>query len=491
MAITKLMHMKTAKSGNKSSHLKNAIDYILKKEKVAVVNGTSLSGTNACLLSDAYNNMMDTKRAYGKTEGRQGYHFVISFKPEQATVEQVYKITQEFVKEYLNEYECVYAIHDDQPHKHGHIVFNSVSYQTGLKYHYANGDWEREIQPIIDRLCIEQGLPPLEYHVDLYENKEDIKQYYHYVKNFNWTNEIKYDIDECINNSRSWEEFILNMKEMGYCFNFGKSVSVRKPGMGRARRLKETTMGMEYTPDGIVARIKIKNGEIRLENAAPKITGTEILPDGSHTKRKYKRYKDMSFKEKALLKHMLRIRNVIPEYKIYPGVWYSNRKLNELHRIEQELIMVKRFDIHAGQDIADALKELVVREKSIRSDMKQQELLINEFKDLIESYECIENYENQGDEGSGEDNDITTEAYRNAEEKIADSGETRESIRDFLRDCNKNANTFQKELKNIKKQKAVLMRLKKKEEREEKPDMKKDNKQEREVNRNGRRNTIN
>lgn len=482
MAITKLMHMKTAKSGNKSSHLKNAIDYILKKEKVVVVNGISLSGTNACLLSDAYNNMMDTKRAYGKTEGRQGYHFVISFKPEQATAEQVYKITQEFVQEYLNEYECVYAIHDDQPHKHGHIVFNSVSYQTGLKYHYANGDWERKIQPIIDRLCIEQGLPPLEYHIDLYENEKDTKEYYHYTKGFNWKKEIKNDIDECINNSQSWEDFITNMKETGYHFNFGKSVSIRKPGMGNARRLKETTMGMEYTPEGIITRINIKTGAIRLSNAAPKITGTEKLPDDRHAKRKYKKYKDMSFEEKALLKHMLRIRNAIPEYKIYPGVWYRDRKINELHRVEQEFIVVKKFDIHGGQDIVDALKELVSREKSIRSARNQQELLKQEYKDLIESHEYLERHE------SGEDVTGTEKEYQEAEERISAAGETRESIRTFLRDCDKNDKTFQMELNNIKKQKAALMRLKKKEEREEKQDMTKISKQEKEVITNGRRN---
>ncbi len=35
MAITKLKHMKAAKKGSASSHLRNTIDYILQNHKVA------------------------------------------------------------------------------------------------------------------------------------------------------------------------------------------------------------------------------------------------------------------------------------------------------------------------------------------------------------------------------------------------------------------------------------------------------------------------
>lgn len=463
MATTKLMHMKSAKAGDKASHLKNSIEYILKKEKVAQVDGIRLAGTNACMLSGAYNSMLHTKELYGKTDGRQGYHFVISFKPGQASVGQVYKLTQAFVSEYLSEYECVYSVHDDQPHKHAHVVFNSVSYMTGLKYHYANGDWERIIQPIVDRLSIENGLPPLEYHVDIFENDRDTKEYYHYTRNFNWKAENKADIDECIANSKDWQDFVTGMKEKGYTFNFKKYVTIRKPGMRINRRLTEHQMGFGYTLEGIIARIKINNREFRISGAAPYLpTGTIKLPERQRIKHKFKKYADMSFREKTLVKHMLRLRHAIPEYKIYPGAWYSERKLQELNRVCQELILVKQFHLHNETDISAALKELTGREKALKEGKNRQEFLKQEWKELIESYECIEKYENESNETGTEDTCITPEEYKKAEERIAASGETRDTIRKFINDCNKNDETFRSELKNIKKQKAAISRLRKK-----------------------------
>lgn len=458
MATTKLMHMKTAKSGNKSSHLKNAIDYILKKEKVAVMNGTSLSGTNACLLSDAYNNMMDTKRAYGKNDGRQGYHFVISFKPGQASVSQVYEITRDFVKEYLGEYECVFAVHDDQPHKHGHVVFNSVSYKTGLKYHYANGDWEREIQPIIDRLCIGQGLPPLEYHVDFYENEKETRQYYHYVKNFNWTKEIKSDIDECIQNSRSWADFISSMKGIGYRFNFGKSVSIRKPGMGRARRLKEKTMGFSYTPEGIVERINFRTGKTRLTTLPPELKNIKSSPEDIKTALKYKKYKDMSFEEKVMIRHVLRIKNVIPEYKNYPGSFMAKRKADELQRASRELLLIKQYGIHSVDDMKALSKELSDVERELKQLQKTEDLKMEQLQEVIQAYELLEkdsSYVREEEKNNREQRD-------RAKEIIRQSPYDRTTINKYVSEYELNSEKTKETLKKIKKQKAALSRIRKK-----------------------------
>lgn len=48
----------------------------------------------------------------------------------------VFELTERFVKEYLgNDYEAVFAVHDNTEHPHSHIVFNSVSFRDGKKYH--------------------------------------------------------------------------------------------------------------------------------------------------------------------------------------------------------------------------------------------------------------------------------------------------------------------------------------------------------------------
>lgn len=44
-----------------------------------------------------------------------------------------------------------------------HIVFNSVSLVDGVKYHYSDGQWKSNIQPITDQLCEKYGLKKLTY----------------------------------------------------------------------------------------------------------------------------------------------------------------------------------------------------------------------------------------------------------------------------------------------------------------------------------------
>ena len=56
-------------------------------------------------------------------------------------------------------------MHNDKKHMHGHIVFNSVSFETGMKHECRKGEWKHRMQPITNRLCKEYGLSivPAEY----------------------------------------------------------------------------------------------------------------------------------------------------------------------------------------------------------------------------------------------------------------------------------------------------------------------------------------
>ena len=84
---------------------------------------------------------MDTKVTFGKTNKRQGYHIIISFALGEATEEQALDIVACFAQGYLKDkYEAVYAVHNDKKHMHGHIVFNSVSFETGMKHECKKGN---------------------------------------------------------------------------------------------------------------------------------------------------------------------------------------------------------------------------------------------------------------------------------------------------------------------------------------------------------------
>ena len=102
--------------------------------------------------------MLDTKRDWQKLSGRQGYHFVISFRPGETDEETAFHLVRDFCEQYLGEnYDYCFSIHNDRAHMHGHIIFNSVNRVSGYKYRYADGDWEKEIQPVTDTLCRKYG----------------------------------------------------------------------------------------------------------------------------------------------------------------------------------------------------------------------------------------------------------------------------------------------------------------------------------------------
>ena len=69
MAITKVLHMSADFENVINSHLDNSINYILQEKKLGEAN---LSAGINCMVSGAYEQMMETKEMFGKTGGRQG-----------------------------------------------------------------------------------------------------------------------------------------------------------------------------------------------------------------------------------------------------------------------------------------------------------------------------------------------------------------------------------------------------------------------------------
>lgn len=225
MAITKILHINEVDTGNPARHLEQALDYIQNPEKT---NGNVLVGSLNCLPETAFEQMLDTKATFGKMNKRQGYHIIISFVPGEATEEVAFDVVERFAKEYLkDEYEAVYAVHNDKNHLHAHLIFNSVNLVTGAKYEYRKGEWKRRMQPITNKLCKEYGLEimPAEY-------AKEPKN----LSRVEWEQEQRFremilaDAKFCQNYAGSMDHFIFLMKRIGYQFEYGQYLSVKVPG---------------------------------------------------------------------------------------------------------------------------------------------------------------------------------------------------------------------------------------------------------------------
>lgn len=141
--------------------LRRTLDYVKQEKKKLWEERQLITGWN-CVARSAYDEMMTTKRRYGKTDGRTFYQFVQSFDPaEDVTPQEVHAIGLELAQKLFPEYEVLVATHVDTDHLHSHLIVNSVSCVNGRKLHQNATDLQRQRQ-ISDEICKAHGLRVLE-----------------------------------------------------------------------------------------------------------------------------------------------------------------------------------------------------------------------------------------------------------------------------------------------------------------------------------------
>jgi hypothetical protein len=145
--------------------LASIISYCKRDTKTVQDDVKFVTGIN-CVANSAYNEMMNTKMQYDKTDGRMFYHLVQSFSPnEKITPQLAHQIAIELAN-YFKGYEVLVATHIDKEHIHSHFVINSVNADTGKKYHPDNNEIQR-IRDVSDEICLKYGLSvckPKEYN---------------------------------------------------------------------------------------------------------------------------------------------------------------------------------------------------------------------------------------------------------------------------------------------------------------------------------------
>lgn len=262
MAITKIWNIAQSKDGNLSNSLHRSLLYIVNQIKTD--GGVLVGGVNVMPDAElAYEQMCETKQIFGKELGRQGYHVVLSCPVGEGDPQTMYQLTQEFIEEYLGDrYEALFAVHVDKEHLHSHIVFNSVSMIDGYKYQYIKGDWKNIIQPITNRLCEKYGwsvIPP-EYVKD---SERMSRGEYEYQKSLKEV--LLADVEYCMSNAENMDEFIWNLKEMGYEVKQGKHIAIKAGGMKKYRRLDtlDESLSVEKIEETLAA-IQWKDTTVKL-----------------------------------------------------------------------------------------------------------------------------------------------------------------------------------------------------------------------------------
>lgn len=330
MAITKMMHMKASSKARIDIHLEHSINYILQPKKLGEAN---LVGGINCLPDLAYQQMKATKQMFGKTGGRQGYHFVISLKPDEGTPEIMYDIAMRFAQEaFRGEYEALVAVHTDRNHLHAHIVINSVNMITGYKFQYKNGDWKSYFQPITNKLCEEYGLhiTPAEYSK---EPANMARPQWEREKVFSeW---IKQDVMFCAINAESMEHFIFLSEKSGFEVKQGKHIAVKVPGMKRFKRLD--TISEDFSRENLDAMFKYGNASL-------------VTPVNHTLPLMLARKAVLAPYQRKCYARMYRLRMAEKKRFTYKSA-YLYEQIRKMHELQEEYLVVVRYDVKSFLDL--------------------------------------------------------------------------------------------------------------------------------------------
>jgi len=210
-----------------------------------------VSGINAsCEL--AREQMIITKKRFGKEDGIVAYHGYQSFKAGEVSPDIAHEIGVKLAKELWGDsLEIIVATHLNTNCIHNHFVMNSVSFKDGKKFNHDKAAY-RKMREVSDKLCLEYGLSVIENPGRSNHAPYNIIQGEKQGKP-TWYNIIRADVDMAIAGSITFGTFCDVLKRLGYEIKLGKYVSVRPKGKERFVRLK--TLGENYTEDAIKYRI--------------------------------------------------------------------------------------------------------------------------------------------------------------------------------------------------------------------------------------------
>lgn len=450
MAVTKVLNIGDCGSGYHGKHLRSAIDYIKDSEKT---DGGRLVGGINCQPDFAYDKMKSTKVKFGKTDKRQAYHFIISFEKGEVDDDTAFEITEKFAREYIgNDYEVVFSVHNNTEHKHGHIIFNSVSIKNGKKYRYEKGDWGKYIQLLTNRLCEEYGLSTIDIDADGKGRNERYKEWNTYRDGkFIWKDMVMRDIDSCILQASTYDSFLGLLEEKGYKIKQGKHMAVFMQGMRRYMRID--TFGSEYTKERITLRIR----EESIADYRP--DKTKCPPRIVYCRFKRYRRAELTGLQKKYFAKLYRIGKL--KKRPYSQAWRYREDIKKMHNLHEQYRFLSKHGItdivrlNEARDILEKDKKSINKEISrIRRAEKAAEKLfaaVHMIDELSESENCYK----RGDNFFKEEH----EQYVQLIDEISRQGYTIEEVRNLKEYYGSQYAELRSRLKKVRKEQKIAEEL--------------------------------
>lgn len=230
--------------------LHNTLEYVksdFKTEKQFFVTGIN------CNEKTALQDMILTKKHFGKEKGILAFHGYQSFAEGEVTPQQAHSIGIKLAEElWGDKYEVVVSTHLNTNHIHNHFVINSVSFVDGRKYRNTIENYAM-MRRISDELCNEYNISVVK---EKNNGKIDYSKYCNsYIQKSDYYTTTKEDVDYAIRQAYSYKNFQTILEKMGYCITTrANKISLCRPPYKRNIRI-ERSFGQEYSIANINERI--------------------------------------------------------------------------------------------------------------------------------------------------------------------------------------------------------------------------------------------
>ena len=220
--------------------LKNVEAYVKQDEKTLLDDGQRLiSGIN-CTPQMAFREFVATRETHHKESPVWFYHYTQAFHPdENITPQQAHELAKEFAAKAWPDSEVLVTTHIDKPHIHSHFLVNAVCHQSGRMLRQEKGTLQR-LRDLSDELFKAHGFSVLK---DTQKKSDGMnaREYRSAAKGQSWKMQIICAIDDCMKRSGSKEEFIRNIKKMGYQVRWDdarRNITYTHPNGMKARDVK-------------------------------------------------------------------------------------------------------------------------------------------------------------------------------------------------------------------------------------------------------------
>ena len=324
-----------------------------------------------CDVENAREQFNITKLSFNKTGGIVCGHCMQSFDGYEVTPEEAHEIGVQMSKELWGDrFQIVVATHLNTNNVHNHIVFNSVSFVDGKRFHFCTEETMR-IRAVSDRICRERNLSVIEHP----EGKRVPYSLYKMEKAGMPTryNVARQALDEAISVSVNMEEFKSELKKRGYLYQFNprrKYWTVTPPGWTKA--IRTDRLGDQYTREMIQRRVFSNDIGVRMQRMRNECRSTNHYD----LKRRIDKIMGRSGLEKLYLRYCYEL-GYLPKYRQNPVRLHAvlKEELLKCDLYSEEAKFLARYNISTEEDLEKKMKSLMEDYSSIsaqRSELRQK-----------------------------------------------------------------------------------------------------------------------